>query len=91
MSTHNKPFSISTQKNHPKLSQIRSYEIFSKGLKNKFETAVINELSVFEPLKLYCSMHITDVIKSKAASPLCPREMVIKLDNGNKEDRDETY
>ena len=25
---------------------------FSKGLKNEFETAVVNELSVFEPLKL---------------------------------------
>ena len=28
--------------------------IFSKGLKNKFETAVVNEPSVFEPLKVYC-------------------------------------
>ena len=28
--------------------------IFSKGLKNKFETDVVNELSVFEPLKFYC-------------------------------------
>ena len=27
---------------------------FSKGLKNKFETAMINEPSVFEPLKFYC-------------------------------------
>ena len=27
---------------------------FPKGLKNEFETAVINELSVFEPFKLYC-------------------------------------
>ena len=26
----------------------------SKGLKNEFETAVVNELSVFEPLKFYC-------------------------------------
>ena len=28
---------------------------FSKGLKNEFETAVINELSVFESLKVYCN------------------------------------
>ena len=28
---------------------------FSKGLKNEFETAVVNESSVFEPLKFYCS------------------------------------
>ena len=29
--------------------------LFSKGLKNEFETAVVNEPSVFEPLKFYCS------------------------------------
>ena len=39
---------------HPKLSLICSYEIFSKGLKNKFETVLLNEPSVFEPLKFYC-------------------------------------
>ena len=27
---------------------------FSKGLKNEFERAVVNEPSVFEPLKFYC-------------------------------------
>ena len=26
---------------------------FSKGLKNEFETAVVNETSVFEPVKVY--------------------------------------
>ena len=26
----------------------------SNGLKNEFQTAVVNEPSVFEPLKLYC-------------------------------------
>ena len=30
----------------------------SKGLKNEFETAVVNEPSVFEPLKFYCNSHI---------------------------------
>ena len=39
---------------HPELSQICSYGIFSKGLKNEFETAVVNEPSVFEQLKFYC-------------------------------------
>ena len=39
---------------HPKLSQICSYGFFSKGLKNEFETAMVNEPSVFEPLKFYC-------------------------------------
>ena len=27
--------------------------LFSKGLKNEFETAVVNDPSVFEPLKFY--------------------------------------
>ena len=39
---------------HPKLSQICSFGIFSWGLKNDFETAVVKELSVFEPLKFNC-------------------------------------
>ena len=37
--------------NYPK-SAIMGF--FSKGLKNEFETAVVNEPSVFEPLKFYC-------------------------------------
>ena len=36
--------------NYPKCS----YVIFSKGLKNEFETAVVNEPSVFELLKFHC-------------------------------------
>ena len=31
--------------------------IISKGLKNEFETAVVNEPSEFEPLKFYCSRY----------------------------------
>ena len=38
------------KENHRKLSQTCSYGIFSKRLKNEFETAVVNE-----PLKFYCS------------------------------------
>ena len=51
--TQNTIFSIKKE-NHSKLSQICSYGILSKRLKNEFETAVVNEPSVFEPLKLYC-------------------------------------
>ena len=50
MSTHN-------IENHPKLSQICNYGIFSKELKNEFETAVVNEPSVFEALKFYCIIY----------------------------------
>ena len=42
------------KKKHLKLSQICSYGIISKGLTNEFETAVVNEPSVFEPLKFDC-------------------------------------
>ena len=42
------------KENHPKLSQICNNGICSKGPKNEFETAVVNEPSVFEPLKFYC-------------------------------------
>ena len=42
------------KENHHKLSQICSYGIFFKGLKNDFETAVVKELSVFESLLVYC-------------------------------------
>ena len=52
--------------NNPKLSQICNYGICSKGRvpksatmefvpKNEFEPAVVNEPSVFEPLKFYCT------------------------------------
>ena len=42
------------EENHSKLFQIFSYGTFSKGLNYEFETAVVNEPSVFEPLKFYC-------------------------------------
>ena len=43
------------KENHPKLFQICSFGIFSKGPKIAFEIAVVNEPSVFEPLKVYGS------------------------------------
>ena len=47
MSRHNIPFSIQKKKKKkkrkiPKLSQICSYGMFSEGLKNEFETDVVN-------------------------------------------------
>ena len=48
------------QEKYPKLSQICSYGIFSKGLKNEFATAVVNETSVFESLKFYCVTHVSE-------------------------------
>ena len=40
--------------NYPKYDNVCSYGIFSKGRKNEFETAVLNEPSVFKLLKFYC-------------------------------------
>ena len=53
MSTQNLPFLNTKKEDHPKLFQICIHGIFSKGLK-EFETAVVNEPSVFESLKFYC-------------------------------------
>ena len=48
--------SLYIKENHPKLSQICSYGICFKGPKNEFETSVVNEPSMFEPLKFYCTL-----------------------------------
>ena len=51
---HNIPFSVLKKRiklNYPKSVAMG---LFSYRLKNKFETAVVNEPSVFEPLKFYC-------------------------------------
>ena len=37
--------------NYPKAA---ATGFFSKGLKNEFEKAVVNDPSVFDPLKFYC-------------------------------------
>ena len=39
---------------HLELSQICNYGICSKGPENEFEPAVVNEPSMFAPLKFYC-------------------------------------
>ena len=52
MSTHKIPFSVyPTKESYPILSQICSYGNSSLGLKHEFETAMVNEPSVIEPLK----------------------------------------
>ena len=37
MNTHSIPFSVYTQKNHPKLSQICRYEIFFQGTQERVQ------------------------------------------------------
>ena len=41
--------------NYPKYNNVCSYGTFSKGLEKEFKTAMVNEPSVFEPLKFYCT------------------------------------
>ena len=52
--THNMPFSNTKKKkitlNYPKSAAMGFFE----GTQNDFETVVVNEPSVFEPLKFYC-------------------------------------
>ena len=55
MSAHNIPFSVLKKKiklNYPKSAAMG---LFSCGLKDEFETAVVNEPSVFKQLKFYCT------------------------------------
>ena len=52
MSTHNITFSIFKRKS----ALIIQLMEFCKGLKDEFETAVVNKPSVFEPLKFYCTL-----------------------------------
>ena len=54
MCAHNIPFSIYKKENHTKFPKSGSQGIISWGFKNEFETAVVNEPSVFEPSKFYC-------------------------------------
>ena len=54
MYTHNIPFSISKKKNTLNYPNSAAMGFCSKGLKKEFKTAVVNEPSVFEPLKFYC-------------------------------------
>ena len=70
MRTHNMPFINIRKENHHKLSQICMGYVFSLELKNEFETAVVNERSVFEPLKFYCIC-----IKAEGLDPLDERNI----------------
>ena len=59
-STHLGDFNKYTQYT-TRLSQICSNGTFSKRLKNRFKTAMVNEPSGFEPLKFYCICYIRHV------------------------------
>ena len=58
MSMHNIPFSKKKKRKSPSIIPNLQLWDFFKGLKNEFETAVVNEPSVFKPLKFYCTSHV---------------------------------
>ena len=47
---------IMNMKITPDYSKSAAMRFFSWGLKNEFETAVVKEPSVFDPLKFYCTL-----------------------------------
>ena len=53
MSTNNIPISKYNRKSAEIIPNLQLWD-FPKGFKNEFETAVVHESSVFEPLKFYC-------------------------------------
>ena len=53
MSTHNIPFSIYKRKSAQIIPILQLLDL-SMGLKNEFETGMVNEPSVFESLRFYC-------------------------------------
>ena len=57
MSTHNIPFSLFKKKIALNYLKSEAMGFFSKALKNEFEIAMVNEPSVFEPLKFYCALY----------------------------------
>ena len=54
MSTYNIPFFNMKKKNTQNYLKSEATDFLSKRLKNEFERAMVNEPSVFEPLKFYC-------------------------------------
>ena len=55
ISIYNIPFSIPKKKISLNYLNLQVWD-FSKGRKNEFETAMVNEPLVFEPLKVYCNI-----------------------------------
>ena len=63
--------------NYPKSAVVGFY---SKRLKKEFETAVVNDPSVFEPLKFYCMyLNMKNNIKIKIMTYLYERKTTTKI------------
>ena len=56
MCTQYTVYQYKKRKSFKTVGSLQLWDFFPRiqGLKNEFETAVVNESSVFEPLKVYC-------------------------------------
>ena len=75
------------KENHLKLFQICRYGIFFQGTQNELETAIGNEPSVFEPLKVYCTclsvVNIERTLRCRKIDGVytnCSLETILKYD-----------
>ena len=76
MSSHNISYSI---KKNKKIT-LSSYGFCSKGLKNEFEIAVVNQPSMFESLKFCCMYHHNLVMHIKFYQNCLINASIIALD-----------
>ena len=61
MSTHNIPFPNMKKKIIINYPNMQLWDFPPRDPKNEFETAIVNEPSVFEPLKFYC-IQVSDIL-----------------------------
>ena len=61
--------------NYPKSAAIG---FFVKGLKDEFETAVVNEPSVFKPLKFYCTFQLQVSITTHISSKFSGTKFLLR-------------
>ena len=64
MKTHNIPFQL---KQSPKIILNLQPDVFSQGTQERVQIAMVNEPSVFESLKVYC----TNKVYRESASSVC--------------------
>ena len=78
MSTHNIPiFNIKKRKSSYIFLNLQLF--FPRNSKNEFKTAEVNEPSVFEPLKFYCTLKENKWLLSFRNLPQLRRKAKIKM------------
>ena len=80
-SNENAPYNIFNMNKKNTLNYPKSVAkgFFAKGLRNEFETAVVNEPSVFEPLKFYCIYMYYAMYYSSERKSICLKTIYTQL------------